>query len=59
MGLKEATRPILAIVSLFILFVFYLLKTFGYDIPPEVNGFWTPVMYWFIQRNIEKAKGQT
>jgi len=49
-------RPILAIMSLFALILFYILKTVGYEIPVEVNGFWAPVSYWFVSRSIEKAK---
>ena len=56
--LKAATRPILSILSFFALFIFYMLKVFGYDIPPEVHGFWVPFNYYFIARQIEKAKGK-
>ena len=50
-------RPVLAIMSLFALIVFYILKTVGYEIPVEVNGFWAPVSWWFVERTVTKAKG--
>jgi len=58
-NIKENTRRILAIMSLVFLFVFYMLRVFGYDVPAEVNIFWTPPGYYFIARGVEKVKKQT
>lgn len=45
----------LAVGSLAALFWFYTLMAFGNEIPPEVNGFWAPVVWFFGKQSIGQA----
>jgi hypothetical protein len=53
---KSLVRPILAIISLCALIYFYTLQVVGYAIPAEINGFWVPVSYWFVERTVGHIK---
>jgi len=57
MDYRALVRPILAIISIAALVYFYTLQVVGYDIPVEINGFWGPVTWWFIERTVGHIKG--
>jgi len=55
-------RPIITIISLCAWIGFQVLRAVGYDIPPEINGLWVPVIWWYRDRTVlhnkEKEDGK-
>lgn len=52
MDFKGAIRPVLAVFSFAALIYFYTLQVVGYNIPSEINSFWAPVLYYFVDRTL-------
>lgn len=48
---RKYVRPFVTAVCTCALVGFYVLKTVGYEIPPEVNSLWAPVLWWFKDRH--------